>query len=114
MAPKRLTAVRKDQPFHNVGDQAQACHDRSPAKVNDPSELGRAKHETASAWIQHVVRLVVKKSTYSREQNLNQAESAIRRRFVPDSFQRLISSGILTMLVGAPPLDWNIPLSLRV
>ncbi|CDX49392.1 hypothetical protein MPL1032_100023 [Mesorhizobium plurifarium] len=29
--------------------------------------------------IQHVVRLVVKKSTYSREQNLNQGESAIRR-----------------------------------
>lgn len=33
----------------------------------------------ASFSIQHVVRLSVKKSTYSREQNLNQNESAIRR-----------------------------------
>ncbi|PBB92447.1 hypothetical protein CK215_11560 [Mesorhizobium sp. WSM3864] len=47
----------------------------------------------ASSQIQHVVRLMVKKSTYSREQNLNQSESVIRRRFVPDSFQRLIGRG---------------------
>ncbi|CDX45717.1 hypothetical protein MPLSOD_90217 [Mesorhizobium sp. SOD10] len=39
-----------------------------------------------------MVRLIVKKSTYSREQNLNQNESAIRRRFVPDSFQPLTAA----------------------
>ena len=46
----------------------------------------------ANSQIQHVVRLDVKKSTYSREQNLNQSESAIRRRFVPDSFQQLTTT----------------------
>ncbi|RRH94373.1 hypothetical protein EH240_27295 [Mesorhizobium tamadayense] len=93
MPPKRLTAVRKDQPFHNLGGYARAGDDRSPAKVNGASELAWPSMKRASSRIQHVVRLIVKKSTYSREQNLNQNESVIRRRFVPDSFHPLIDGG---------------------
>src|SRR5262245_37645557 len=39
--------------------------------------------------IQHVGPAIASPSTYRGEQNLNQRESAIRRRFVPDSFQPL-------------------------
>ena len=92
MAPKRLTAVKKDQPFHNLGGCARADHGRSQAKVKALRSLREPSMKRANSQIQHVVRLIVKKSTYSREQNLNQNESVIRRRFVPDSFQLLISN----------------------
>jgi hypothetical protein len=67
----------------------------------------------ANPEIQHVVRLGVTKSIYSREQNLNQNESVIRRRFVPDSFRALILSRCPTPEKGRESTTGNIPLSLR-
>ncbi|OBQ78939.1 hypothetical protein A9K71_08150 [Mesorhizobium sp. WSM3873] len=64
-----------------------------PQRLTTPQNQRELSTKRASSQIQHVVRLMVKKSTYSREQNLNQSESVIRRRFVPDSFQRLIGRG---------------------
>jgi hypothetical protein len=79
MAPNSLKTIRKNQQFHNLEDRLQVDGDRSPAKVNAGFGQARPSMNRASFGIQHVVRLMVKKSTYSREQNLNQAESAIRR-----------------------------------
>ncbi|CDX25075.1 hypothetical protein MPLB_630036 [Mesorhizobium sp. ORS 3324] len=61
-------------------------------RLTSHRRLPKPSMKRANPQIQHVVRLSVKKSTYSREQNLNQSESVIRRRFVPDSFWQLTTA----------------------
>lgn len=76
---------RKINVCRDLHDGGRLVSSSFAGRVNDCNRIPRG----VAPAIHDVVRFICRNSTSSREQKLNRGESAIRLRFVPDSFRDL-------------------------